>query len=49
MFVDGEQLMVVCGANTTLRLDEVQMEGKPRMSGAEFVRGFQVKTGESLG
>jgi methionyl-tRNA formyltransferase len=29
--------------------DEVQMEGKRRMSAAEFLRGFQVRSGERLG
>jgi hypothetical protein len=31
-----------------LALDEVQMEGKARMSGAQFVRDFQVRSGERL-
>ncbi len=30
-------------------LEEVQMEGKPRMQGAAFARDFQVKAGERLG
>jgi hypothetical protein len=30
-------------------LEEVQMEGKPRMPGAAFARDFQLKTGERLG
>ena len=29
--------------------DEVQMEGKRRMSAAEFLRGFQMRSGERLG
>ena len=29
--------------------DEVQMEGKRRMAAAEFLRGFQVRSGERLG
>ena len=49
MVVDGELLMVVCGGLTTLQIDELQVEGKRRMSAAEFVRGYQVKTGERLG
>jgi methionyl-tRNA formyltransferase len=32
-----------------IALDEVQMEGKKRMSAAEFLRGYQVKSGERLG
>ena len=42
-------LRVGCSNGTELWLDEVQMEGKPRIDGAEFVRAFQVKAGEQLG
>lgn len=45
---DGD-LMVICGQETCLILQEVQLEGKRRMSGSEFVRGYQVKTGEQIG
>ena len=47
--VDGGALMVVCGQGTGLVLEEVQMEGKTRMKAAEFLRGYQVKTGERVG
>jgi len=43
LVVDGESLMVGCG------LDEVQIEGKRRMGAAEFLRGYQVRSGERLG
>jgi methionyl-tRNA formyltransferase len=46
--VDG-QLYVGAAGGMVLRLDEVQMEGKPRMTGAAFARDFQVKAGERLG
>jgi methionyl-tRNA formyltransferase len=46
--VDG-QLYVGGAQGTALRLDEVQVEGKPRMAGAAFARDFQVKAGERLG
>lgn len=49
LIVAGEGLMVVCGGLTVLRIDELQMEGKRRMAAAEFVRGYQVKTGERMG
>jgi methionyl-tRNA formyltransferase len=32
-----------------LELLEVQMEGKKKMAAGEFLRGFQVKTGERVG
>jgi methionyl-tRNA formyltransferase len=49
LMVDGDVLKVGCGNGSLLALDEVQMEGKKRMSAAEFLRGFQVKSGERLG
>jgi methionyl-tRNA formyltransferase len=47
--VDGETMCVSCGCFTTLALEELQLEGKRRMPAAEFLRGFQIKTGERLG
>jgi methionyl-tRNA formyltransferase len=49
LVVRGSELLVVCGDGSVLGLDEVQLEGKRRMSAAEFLRGFQVATGERLG
>ena len=49
LVVNGEDLMVVCGGLTVLRVSELQVEGKRRMPAAEFVRGYQVRTGERLG
>ncbi|RXH56150.1 methionyl-tRNA formyltransferase [Granulicella sibirica] len=45
---DGS-LVAVCGEGTGLVLEEVQMEGKKRMAAAEFMRGYQVKSGERVG
>lgn len=45
---DGH-LLVGCGQGTVIELDEVQPEGKRRMSAAEFLRGYQLNSGESLG
>jgi methionyl-tRNA formyltransferase len=47
--VEGDRLLVGCADGSMLELLEVQMEGKKRMSAAEFLRGHQVKTGERLG
>ena len=47
--VRGDVLMVGCGGGSLIGLDEVQMEGKRRMSAAEFLRGNQVRSGERLG
>jgi methionyl-tRNA formyltransferase len=45
---DGVMLTVGAAEGTRLVLDEVQMEGKPRLAGAVFARDFQLKVGESL-
>jgi methionyl-tRNA formyltransferase len=47
--VRGDALLVGCGGGSLVALDEVQMEGKRRMSAAEFLRGNQVRSGERLG
>lgn len=47
--VQGDEMLVGSGEDTALLFDEVQMEGKRRMSAAEFLRGFQVRSGERLG
>ncbi len=49
LVAEGEGLMVVCGGLTVLTVDELQVEGKRRMTAGEFVRGYQVKTGQRLG
>jgi methionyl-tRNA formyltransferase len=47
--VEGDVMMALCGNGTALYLDEVQLEGKRRMTAAEFLNGYQVKSGERLG
>lgn len=47
--VEGEAMFVGCGGGTMLALDEVQLEGKRRMSAADFLRGHQIRSGERLG
>ena len=49
ILVTGDSLSVVCGGGTLLGFDELQMEGKRRMSAAEFLRGHRVGSGERLG
>ncbi len=49
LVVEGKSLMVICGGLTALNIDELQVEGKRRMAAAEFIRGYQVTTGERLG
>ncbi|HEY0263802.1 MAG TPA: methionyl-tRNA formyltransferase [Granulicella sp.] len=49
LLVRGEELLIVCGEQTLLALDEVQLEGKRRMSAGDFLRGYQVRSGELVG
>jgi methionyl-tRNA formyltransferase len=42
----GDNLIVKCGAGTDLRLTEVQLEGKRRMSVRNFLNGTHLKVGE---
>jgi methionyl-tRNA formyltransferase len=46
---EADTLCASCGSFTTLSIDEVQPEGKRRMSAAEFLRGYQFNSGERLG
>ena len=46
--VEGGRLTVGC-RGSMVELLEVQMEGKKRMNASEFLRGFQVTTGERVG
>ena len=46
--VEDDTIFVACGSFTTLALDEVQPEGKRRMTAAEFLRGYQLNSGEPL-
>lgn len=46
--VEG-QLCAGCANGSSIVIDEVQLEGKRRMPAAEFLRGFQVRSGERLG
>jgi len=47
--VRGETMVVGCGDGEAVVFDEVQLEGKRRMAAGEFLRGFQVRSGERFG
>ena len=49
LMVAGDSLRIGCGVETVLEMVELQIEGKKRMSAAEFLRGYQLKSGERLG
>ncbi len=48
--LDGStgELLVGAAGGTLLALDEVQLEGKPKLKGMNFVRDFQLQPGERL-
>ncbi len=47
--IEGDRLLVGCGQGTALELIEVQLEGKKRISAAEFIRGYRPGPGEKFG
>jgi methionyl-tRNA formyltransferase len=47
--VENHLPVVGCGFTTSLELHELQMEGKKKMSGHDFVNGYRIRDGEILG
>jgi methionyl-tRNA formyltransferase len=47
--IEGHRLLAACAGNTWLELVEVQLEGKKRLSAAEFLRGTALASGARLG
>jgi methionyl-tRNA formyltransferase len=47
--VQGTRLVAGCGQGTALELIEIQIEGKRRMSSADFINGYRPQPGELLG
>jgi methionyl-tRNA formyltransferase len=47
--VENHLPVVGCGFTTSLELHELQMEGKKKMSGHDFVNGYRIREGEILG
>ncbi len=45
----GDRLLVACGDGTALRLLDLQPEDARRMSARDFLNGFHLKIGDSLG
>lgn len=45
----GDAFVVACGRETSLRVAELQVEGKQRMSARDFVNGMRVRVGDKLG
>lgn len=49
LLVVADRLIVGCGANTSLELLELQLEGKKRTAARDFIHGYRPKSGEKLG
>src|SRR5215469_13482994 len=49
VIVRGDRLFVGCSHGTSLELLELQLEGKRRTPAADFINGYQPRTGEDLG
>jgi methionyl-tRNA formyltransferase len=49
LLVESGSVIAGCGEGSALQLLEVQLEGKKRMPAADFVHGYQPRTGEMLG
>ncbi len=45
----GDKLFVSCGKSTVLQIDELQIEGKRRMTTRDFLNGVKLQEGEKLG
>ncbi|MCS6874526.1 MAG: methionyl-tRNA formyltransferase [Pyrinomonadaceae bacterium] len=43
-----KQLLVSCGSGTMLKIEELQPEGKRRMTASDFLNGWRPKTGEKF-
>jgi methionyl-tRNA formyltransferase len=49
IMVEANRLFVGANADTALELEEVQLEGKRRMTAAEFINGYRPRPGDRLG
>ena len=45
----GDKLLVGCGNQTVLQIEELQIEGKRRMTTRDFLNGIKLQIGENLG
>ena len=45
----GDNLFVICGNKSVLQIEELQIEGKRRMTTRDFLNGVKLNVGEKLG
>jgi len=48
LVAEGGRLLVACGGGTRLDLQEVQLEGRKRLSARDFLNGVRLVPGEKL-
>jgi len=48
MSIDETAMTIACSGSSALRIEEVQVEGKRRMSAREFVNGARLKVGDRI-
>jgi methionyl-tRNA formyltransferase len=46
---DAGHLLIGCGQNTSIKILELQLEGKKRTNAHDFIQGYRPKHGEKLG
>lgn len=49
LFSEQHRLLAACGRGEALELSEVQLEGRKRVTGADFLNGVRLEPGERLG
>lgn len=47
--IDGDRVLVGCGGNSALELLELQLEGKKRSAARDFIHGYHLQSGMTLG
>jgi methionyl-tRNA formyltransferase len=45
----GDKLLIFCGGDSVLQIEELQLEGKRRMPVTDFLNGTKIRTGDNLG
>ena len=48
MSIDEAAMTIACNGSSSLRIEEVQVEGKRRISAREFVNGVRLKVGDRI-
>ncbi|MEO8072456.1 MAG: methionyl-tRNA formyltransferase [Acidobacteriota bacterium] len=49
LHINKEGFIIACGNKTALKINELQIEGKKRMSARDFLNGVKISVGDTLG